>query len=124
MEHSEHFSKIVSACASFRKNDFLCDTLLLVGDKQFKAHSVVLAAASSFFKSVYEQYEHPEMYYIKLPGVDPELMPIILDYMYTGKLILPYKNEECKLPPSLFESFMTFGLDLSNHTEFVFDNQR
>lgn len=121
METTEYFAGLASQCAVFRKKNFLCDTFLLVGNKQFRAHSIILAAASSFFESIYHQYQKPEAYYIRLPGVDPELMSVILDYIYTGRLYLPFKEDEqeCKIPPNLIESFSQFGIDLGKNGEFI-----
>ncbi|ESN94118.1 hypothetical protein HELRODRAFT_103045 [Helobdella robusta] len=125
MDISEHFLKIMTTSFALRRKGFLCDTVLMAGTKHVKAHSVILASASPFFQSVFKQYQQPEMYYIRLPGIEPEMLQIVVDYIYSGKLILPYQNEkEVKLPPTLFDSFQLFGIDLTSKGEFVVDYRR
>ena len=54
MSLQDYFRDLVLTLQKFRETDFLCDTVLITADKcQLKAHSVVLAAASSVFLTAF-----------------------------------------------------------------------
>lgn len=51
-----------------------------------KAHSVVLAAANSIFKSALKSSQKPEEHVIVLPGMELWILETIVHYMYTGNI--------------------------------------
>lgn len=65
------------------------DVTILVGEKekQFKAHKIILAIRSSFFKGVfYNEMIETKDSIVKLPTISEEIFPNILNYIYTGKI--------------------------------------
>jgi len=66
-------------------NDFLDVTLACGGNKQIKAHKVILGACSSFFRSILKKnpHQHPLLY---MKGVKYEEMLAVLDFMYHGEV--------------------------------------
>jgi len=66
-------------------NDFLDVTLACGGNKQIKAHKVILGACSSFFRGILKQnpHQHPLLY---MKGVKYEEMLSVLDFMYHGEV--------------------------------------
>ena len=114
MDTQQYFMGLSSRFTDFRKSNFLYDTILCVGEREFRVHGFLLASASKFFESLLQQYDKPEMKCIKLPRLDSNIMAIILDYIYTGKLFLPFNEETQKfeMPPNLIETFTELGIDL------------
>ena len=65
--------------------DFLDVTLACGGNKQIKAHKVILGACSTFFRSILKNnpHQHPLLY---MKGVKYEEMLSVLDFMYHGEV--------------------------------------
>jgi len=80
--------------SGYRQDGFLCDTILELNDKALKAHSILLSAVSPVFRAAFEANSKPGIHYIKLPGVDSRVVEIALNFIYTGKLILPCRYKE------------------------------
>jgi len=91
MGTNEYYLKLVTSLESFRETDFLCDTVLVTDDKrELKAHSVVLAAASSVFRTAFasaaERGHGPLQ--VNLREYESDIVEIALQFIYTGKLLL------------------------------------
>jgi len=66
----------------------LCDCSLVCSDGQLSAHKVILAATSSFFSTVFNQFHikhhnHPLIY---LRGINTSQMKSVLDFLYSGSV--------------------------------------
>ena len=80
--------------AELRDDNSLCDGILQTCDEEtFRVHRCVLAASSPYFRAMFtggfreandEQSERP----IVLPTITSEGLRHVLDYMYSGRLIL------------------------------------
>ena len=59
--------------------------------KQFKAHRVILSAASGFFSDVLENIEvsNPSLY---IKGINSQEIKQLLDFIYKGKALIPQEN--------------------------------
>lgn len=72
----------------FRQNDKFCDCVIVVGDKQFSCHKVILSKKSLYFETLFAGgfKETHESDPIKLddPTLTPELFETLLEYIYTG----------------------------------------
>ena len=70
-----------------RQSGLLTDVTLFAGKDEFKAHRVVLAAQSPFFKSCFEQCSGKTDSRVELVSdISPEVLETVLKYMYTGKV--------------------------------------
>ena len=69
-----------------RQKCLLTDVTLVTGKKEFKAHRVVLAAQSAFFKTRFEQRWEQSGARVELNDVSPEILEAVLKYMYTGQV--------------------------------------
>ena len=74
-----------------RRSDLFTDVTLVVADgKEFKAHKVVLASQSPFFKARFEDrwsegQENVSTTRVEMPDVPDVVMDTVLSYLYTGK---------------------------------------
>ena len=68
-----------------QEEDFYDVTLVSDDETQIPAHKLVLAASSSFFKSILKRnsHSHPLLY---LSGVDSKSLGFVLDYIYQGEV--------------------------------------
>jgi len=91
MGANEYYSQLVLLLDKFRLTDFLCDTVLVTDDKrELKAHSVVLAAASSVFRMAFASAAErgPGPLQVNLREYESDIVEIALQFIYTGKLML------------------------------------
>lgn len=83
MELSNYASQLLLQLNQQRSNGFLCDVVIMVDNTLFRAHKSVLAAASSYFKSL---VLHDNLIHLDAELVEPAMFQKILDFIYTGKL--------------------------------------
>lgn len=111
MLSQSHLTEVGATLCEYRRQNFLCDTELCTSNNKLKAHSVLLAAVSPVFKSVFEMSGAAGMYCINLPGIGSEELEIALHFIYTGTLLLPLCY---RLPGELSRLFVLMeqlGLD-------------
>lgn len=79
----------------FRTNTQLCDVTLVAGDKQIRAHRVIMAGFSDYFNAMFNgdlAETLQDVIYIR--DVDPDALATIVDYAYTGSLEIRVDNVE------------------------------
>lgn len=90
----------MKAMELMRFHKMLTDVVLEVGTETFHAHRVILAAASPYFKAMFTGgLKECENKNIKLEGVSPTAMKILIHFIYTGKLKVT-ENIVCQLLPA------------------------
>ena len=76
-----------------RKKGELCDVTLIANQKEIKAHRAVLAAASSYFESMFVgEFAEPEGEPIYIEEVDEEALVAMVDFAYTARIKLTDRN--------------------------------
>jgi len=96
----------------FQNSGYLCDTLILADDGQVKAHSAVLAAASPVFKQVLKSCDQPLLHTIVLPGIQLVVVNVIIQFVYTGKIVLP--RDKCCRSTKVMDAIREFRIRLHN----------
>merc|ERR1712156_592457 len=78
-------ANIGKAFKELREDEDFYDVTLACDEEQIKAHKVILAACSPFFRKVLKRnlHEHPLLY---LKGVHYKNVCSILDFMYHGQV--------------------------------------
>ncbi|CAH0395024.1 unnamed protein product [Bemisia tabaci] len=91
-------TNVVSELESFWNDENFVDVTLSCGAKQIKAHKLILSASSPYFKQIFQDNpcKHP---IVMLQDVDPNILKLILEYVYTGAV-----NVSEKLMPSLLRT--------------------
>ncbi|XP_056400420.1 telomere zinc finger-associated protein isoform X2 [Hyla sarda] len=87
----QHSVKVLQALNKQREDGRYCDATLLVGGLQFRAHWSILACSSHFFQSLYGDGGSPS---IVLHERFSEVIGVLLDFLYTGELVLSQHNVE------------------------------
>eukprot|EP00058_Branchiostoma_floridae_P005791 XP_002591279.1 hypothetical protein BRAFLDRAFT_121427 [Branchiostoma floridae] len=85
---------VYSSFADFRKENLLYDTKLVVGEEEFRAHKILLAACSKYFFSYFKNSGNDVnsvsvVDLTKFREITPEGIRVALDFMYEGKLPEP-----------------------------------
>ena len=76
--------------------EFVDVTLACDGDKQVKAHKVILSACSEFFRNILlkNSHQHPLIY---LDNLKVDILQALIDFMYLG---------ETNIPQDMFSGFI------------------
>ena len=84
---SQHCQELIERLDALRKNESFSDVTIVVKGREFKAHKLVLAAASPFFLSLLEsgmKESNEQLIRIELEEAIPTVMEDVLKYIYTG----------------------------------------
>ena len=84
-----HRKELTEQLDSLRKLDSFCNVTILVKGQEFKAHKVVLAAASPFFRSLLKsnmRESNEQLIRIELEEATASVMEDVLKYVYTGNV--------------------------------------
>ncbi|XP_029108164.1 zinc finger and BTB domain-containing protein 5-like [Scleropages formosus] len=95
MEFPGHFEQVFRQLNHQRVQGQLCDCVIAVGSRHFRAHRSVLAACSTHFRALFTAAEGDgSVSVIQLDGevVTPEAFAALVDMMYTSTLMLGKSN--------------------------------
>ncbi|KAM9445375.1 kelch-like protein 10 [Clarias gariepinus] len=84
------------ACSIFNKlrlEKKLCDILLKVADAEFHAHKIILCGSSSYFRDLLTHGLYPpNKFEYTITGISPEIMELIMEYIYIQQVKITEKN--------------------------------
>lgn len=95
MDFPGHFEQLFQQLNYQRLHGQLCDCVIVVGNRHFKAHRSVLAACSTHFRALFSVAEGDQsMNMIQLDSevVTAEAFAALIDMMYTSTLMLGESN--------------------------------
>ena len=90
--HSEIF---LSKCALFREQGEFIDVRLKVGEDEFPAHRIVLAANSDYFHAMFAngmKETNQELIELKDKNISNSAFKIVMDSMYSGEINVNDEN--------------------------------
>ncbi|XP_074604931.1 kelch-like protein 28 isoform X3 [Brevipalpus obovatus] len=98
--NNDHANNALSTMDFMRKNDRLCDVSLEVKGSHLKAHKVVLCATSAYFDAMFNTDEMVERTksVITLHDIDFDALKLLVDYAYTGQIVISEDNVQLLLP--------------------------
>lgn len=109
----KHFLTISESFPKYQERGFLCDTVLLAKcGGQMKAHGMLLAAASPVFLSALEAAPSAVPHIIYLPEIELDILQIAVNFIYTGRLLLPVAFSHMDQLSTLFGKMSKMGLSL------------
>lgn len=89
-----------SVFLEFFQKELFCDVTLVTGKDRFKAHCFVLCAFSPYFKDILSSVSPGQYPVIFLKGTTSQEVKWLLDYLYTGEVLIPVAS---------VEQFLSFG---------------
>lgn len=92
----EKYSKqILRSLDHLRREGIMCDVVIKAADQEFSAHRNILSASSDYFFAMFNgNMRESNEEVISISGVQAESMKAILDFIYTGVIILDKNNVE------------------------------
>ena len=90
-EPSSHVQQLNRRAVTLQKNDQFCDVTVMVRDKCFKAHKVLLAASSPFFWNLLTsgmRESNENVIKVELEEATEAVIEDVLLYIYTGKVFI------------------------------------
>uniref|UniRef100_A0A671TKR6 Kelch-like family member 5 n=1 Tax=Sparus aurata TaxID=8175 RepID=A0A671TKR6_SPAAU len=101
------FTALSHADATFRKMEGylrsrqLCDVILVAGERRIPAHRLVLSSVSDYFAAMFtSDVREAKQEEVKMEGVDPDALWVLVQYAYTGRLELREDTIESLLSAS------------------------
>ncbi|CAM1308491.1 Uncharacterised protein g4868 [Pycnogonum litorale] len=92
-ESPSHTSSLLKGLNALRNKELLLDVTLIAGGHEFKAHRVVLASCSEYFRAMFtDAMMERSLAEIYLNGVSAQGLRYILEYAYTSRLHLNLNN--------------------------------
>ncbi|XP_065110631.1 kelch-like protein 5 isoform X1 [Paramisgurnus dabryanus] len=96
--HAEHTFRRMETYLRTRK---LCDVVLLAGERRIPAHRLVLSSVSDYFAAMFtSDVREAKQEEVKMEGVDPDALWVLVQYAYTGRLELREDTIESLLSAS------------------------
>ncbi|KFV40448.1 Zinc finger and BTB domain-containing protein 5 [Tyto alba] len=95
MDFPRHFDQVFQQLNYQRLHGQLCDCVIVVGNRHFKAHRSVLAACSTHFRALFTVAEGDQtinMIQLDSEVVTAEAFAALIDMMYTSTLMLGESN--------------------------------
>ena len=92
---SQHHDELIERINALRTKQRFCDVTVVVKGQEFRAHKLVLAAASPFFLSLLESQmkeRTEDLIKIELQEATAHVMEEVLAYVYTGNVSLTAEN--------------------------------
>ncbi|XP_072944194.1 actin-binding protein IPP-like [Epargyreus clarus] len=82
-------TKVSLNLSHFRRDGRFCDIDLISGKTKVRAHRVVLAASCEYFDAMFSVgLEESQKSHVVLPSVPPGILPLIIDFIYTGEITI------------------------------------
>ncbi|KAF0037436.1 hypothetical protein F2P81_010310 [Scophthalmus maximus] len=79
----------------------LCDVILVAGERRIPAHRLVLSSVSDYFAAMFtSDVREAKQDEVKMEGVDPDALWVLVQYAYTGRLELREDTIESLLSAS------------------------
>ncbi|XP_042289209.1 kelch-like protein 5 isoform X4 [Thunnus maccoyii] len=101
------FTALSHADVTFRKMEGylrtrqLCDVTLVAGERRIPAHRLVLSSVSDYFAAMFtSDVREAKQDEVKMEGVDPDALWVLVQYAYTGRLELREDTIESLLSAS------------------------
>ncbi|XP_029341301.1 kelch-like protein 2 [Acyrthosiphon pisum] len=99
--NNSHSVRILEDLQSLRKNEVLCDARFKTDDgKIVIGHKNVLIAASPYFRAMFNNFDESNKDIIHIRELDSTILQLLIDYVYTGEIMVTQENVQVLLPAS------------------------
>ncbi|XP_072101394.1 kelch-like protein 17 isoform X4 [Mobula birostris] len=94
-----HYHDAFVSMNRMRQRGLLCDIVLHVGNKEIKAHKLVLASCSPYFHAMFtNEMSESRQTHVTLHDIDPQALEQLIQYAYTAEIVVGEGNVQTLLP--------------------------
>lgn len=98
-KHPQHTNKAFEYLNLMRKQEVLCDVVLVAGAIELCCHKVVLCSCSQYFYAMFTgELSEAKSDRITLQEIDPEALVLLIDFVYTSEIHVTEENVQTLLP--------------------------
>lgn len=95
----DHCSESFLVMNQLRREGQLCDVTFRIGQETFEAHRVVVASVSPYLRAMFTcGMKESTQDEIELRGIEPQAMAALINYSYTGEVLVTVDNVQDLLP--------------------------
>lgn len=119
---SSHPQSILDGLRSLCSQPKLVDVTLSAGGRDFPCHRGILALCSLYFRSMFSgDFVESIAARVELRDIDPDILAVLLDFAYTGKLTINQSNVEGLIQTSSQLQFQTVRTVCSRYLQHQID---
>ncbi|GAB0093433.1 Ring canal kelch protein [Sergentomyia squamirostris] len=96
-KNQQHTMRSFEKMNEMRRQNLLCDIILVAEDMEIPAHRMVLASCSPYFYAMFTGFEESRQERITLQGVDYHALQLLIDYVYTSVVEVTEENVQVLL---------------------------
>ncbi|XP_058262933.1 kelch-like protein 10 [Hemibagrus wyckioides] len=85
-----------------RLDGSLCDAVIRVGEVDFNVHKAILSGYSPYFRALFTRWGSLDQRVYNIPDVSPEIMDLIIHYMYTQDIQVTVDEMETLLATAIY----------------------
>lgn len=94
----QHAQSVLAALENLRRREELCDVVLMVAEREIKAHRVVLAAVSPYFNAMFtSDVVESKQKVVQLNNLDPMAVHMAVEFAYVAKVNITVDNVQSLL---------------------------
>ena len=95
----DHCSESFLVMNQLRREGQLCDVTFRIGSETFTSHRVVVASISPYLRAMFTcGMKESSQDEIELRGIEPQAMDSLINYAYTGEVLITIDNVQDLLP--------------------------
>ncbi|CAF1189240.1 unnamed protein product [Didymodactylos carnosus] len=84
---SNHSNKTLNKISEYFQQKFLCDILLICGNKRIEAHRIVISSMSDYFYAMFSSNMlETKQKEVIINDIDPDALEKLINYAYDGKI--------------------------------------
>ncbi|XP_025203650.1 kelch-like protein 2 [Melanaphis sacchari] len=96
-----HMIKVFEVLQLLREDEVFCDIKLQADDGTvLNGHKVVLVSVSPYFRAMFTCFSESNKNVVNIRNLDSTALQLLLDYIYTGEIIINLENVQVLLPAS------------------------
>jgi hypothetical protein len=96
--NEDHSKGILEGLDNLRQEGRFCDVKICVEDREFPCHRAVLTSYSAYFRAMFSsELMESKQDKVTLNGVEAQMISLLIDYAYTGEILLTKTNVQSLL---------------------------
>lgn len=92
-----HTNRSFDSMNEMRKQNLLCDVILIADGMEIPAHKMVLASCSPYFYAMFTGFEESRQDRITIQGVDFQALQLLVEYVYSSVVVVTEDNVQVLL---------------------------